>query len=174
MPINADIFSAVAAFLIVALIAMVAWVIKVGHMYRPITPERLQEVVEDLNVPTLYHYMRNPGFDDRVDLQTGNFTCTRRRWPYFEPNIVGRRAIFFYAGHYGTGARSNHNRQTRRDAAVVRLDLNALLAATDSAPLYFRRWDRAIAVLADYSGPITAHRRDVNIVTSKNDPRPPC
>lgn len=172
MLVIADAVAVIAVALVALAAGLIVRAVKVGNVYRPITRPRLEQIVAGLDEPVLYHYMHDQAFGRRVDLNAGTITC-RRGKPSAQANIVSLRAIFFYAGHSPAGARSNHARKSRRDGAVVSLDLTTLLDATTPARLWFRRWDQALAVRADYTGPITGYRRGVDILATKTDPHPP-
>src|SRR5437762_2531690 len=90
-----------------------------------------------------------------------------------QPSMIGRRAVYFYAGHHATGARSNHPRRMRAAAAVVAVTVEDLLACAPEARLRYRAWDHAVAVLDDYCGPIVGFRRGIDIMAVKTAPRPP-
>lgn len=170
MLIVADVVTGVAVVLVGVLVVLIGWAVKVGNFYWPTTPDRVQQVLDVEPEPLLYHYMSVRDFDRAVDLTTGTAEWQRGNHTL---NFYFLRGIYFYAGHGPTGARSNHSRKRRRDGAVVALELQPLLDATAHVRLWFRRWDKALAVRADYTGPIIGYRRGIDILTTKTNPSPP-
>lgn len=170
MSISVVVALVIAVGFTVAFVVLLSWAIVAGNFYLPSTRERVERILDGKTPRLLYHYMSVRDFDRGVDLNAGTVVWRRGKRTL---NIYYQRAVFFYAGHSATGARSNHPRKRRRHGAVVALELQPLLDATAHVRPWFRRWDQAPAVRADYTGPITGYRRDIDILTTKTNPAPP-
>lgn len=139
-----------------------------GNTYR----SGRHDVRQQLRTATLYHYCAATFVDQFVDPSTGTVTL-RRRSRTTEPYLTGRRAIYFYATHGSRGAKNNHPKHWRSEAAVITVQGTDLLAAIGDAGLKYRRYDSAVAVLADYHGPGQIAVRSGDIMQIKNNPTSP-
>jgi hypothetical protein len=76
----------------------------------------------------------------------------------------------FYVGHEARGAKSNHKGLHDRPAALFIITGDALLASIGDAPIKRRRWDNALAALADYRGPLHDIHEGIDLVATKRNP----
>ena len=106
-----------------------------------------------------------------VDATTGTVTLQGRARTK-EPYLTGRRALYLYAAHGARGAKTNHPERWRSAAAVITVSGADLIAAVGEARLKYRRYDSALAVLADYHGPGRLAVGSGDVVKLKNSPTP--
>lgn len=140
----------------------------VGNTYRSLPAV----IRRQLRAATLYHYCDAGFIDQHIDTDAGTVTL-RRRARTIEPYLTGRRALYLYTAHGPRGARSNHPKRWRGEAAVVTIAGADLLDAVGDAKRKFRRHDSALAILGDYHRPGRLAVRSGDVVELKNSPTPP-